>query len=327
MPKSTERLLLSVANTWKFSEDRSKFTNSFFPETLPKMATLVPKVDTEKHPNVSLFELDKNFVDEAERIISSSENSVPDFWKGKYEKDNSKNWDTFYKHNQSNFFKDRHYIPEEFSLTELASESSRSFTLVDMGCGVGNALLPMLQQFPNMTAKGFDCSSTAIKLLNERLKAEGLANRCQVRSGDMTDRSLDYTEYYGTADFVLLLFVQSAIDPKHYEYIQELAWKILKPGGSLLFRDYAKYDMAQLRFEMSSSRQGNKISEDFYVRGDGTRAKFYTEEELRGYWEKDNKFQTSEVVMHSKKFVNRKTGIEMKRIWIQAKWVKQPLYD
>lgn len=285
----------------------------------------VPVVDTEKHPNVSVFSIDVDFIKQAQEVIESSNNSMPEFWRRKYELENSLNWDTFYKHNQSNFFKDRHYIPDEFSLNELESDSSRSFHVVDMGCGVGNALLPMLQQFPNMTAKGFDCSSTAVQLLQERLIAEGFADRCQARPGDMTDRSISYEDFYGTADFVLLLFVQSAIAPEHYGYIQELAWKILKPGGVLLFRDYGKYDMAQLRFEQSSSRQGNRISDDFYVRGDGTRAKFFTEEELRESWERDGRFRTDEIVVHSKKFVNRKTEVEMKRIWIQGKWVKQLL--
>lgn len=284
----------------------------------------VPRVDTSKHPNVSLFDITEEFIETADKLIDSSANSVSDYWKQKYERDNSRNWDKFYKHNQSNFFKDRHYLVEEFSLNDFAGDQSGSFHVVDMGCGVGNALLPLLHHFPKMSAKGFDCSATAINLLQQRLVDDELSHRCQVNEGDMTDSTKSYEDLYNTADFVLLLFVQSAIDPSHYDRIRELAWRILKPGGILLFRDYGKYDMAQLRFEASSARQGNRISKDFYVRGDGTRAKFFTVDELRMIYETNHLFRTTEIVVHNKQFVNRKTDVVMKRIWIQGKWTKVP---
>ena len=295
--------------------------NRKFPKKSPTMAA--PRIDVEKHPNVTLFEITEDFIQAADQIVRSESNAVPDFWKNKYEVDNSKNWDTFYKHNQSNFFKDRHYLSDEFSLESVFTDKTRAFHVVDMGCGVGNALLPLLNEFPSMTAKGFDCSSTAVSLLSERLEVEGFAKRCQVRSGDMTSHGENYEEYFNTADIVLLLFVQSAISPDHYDHIQKLATKILKPGGRLLFRDYGKYDMAQLRFEKASKRQPNRISEDFYVRGDGTRAKFFTEAELRCIWEKDDLFEPGEIVQHTKLFVNRKTNVEMRRIWIQGSWTKK----
>lgn len=275
-----------------------------------------------KHPNVSLFDITDKFIESADNLISSSTNCVPEYWKQKYEKENSRNWDKFYKQNQSNFFKDRHYLVEEFALNSFSVSDSEPFHVVDMGCGVGNALLPLLHHFPNMTAKGFDCSTTAVNLLQRRLEDERFAERCQVRQGDMTDAGTSYEDLYNTADVVLLLFVQSAIDPTHYERIKELAWNILKPNGILLFRDYGKYDMAQLRFEAASVRRGNRISDDFYVRGDGTRAKFFTEDELRSIYEGEGRFTAEEIVVHNKLFVNRKTGAEMKRIWIQGKWKK-----
>lgn len=287
------------------------------------MTDLSPTISaTDRHANVSRFELDDSYVREAEEIIRSSSNAIPEFWIQRYESNNAKNWDTFYKHNQANFFKDRHYISDEFGLSDSVPCNNQPFHVVDLGCGVGNALIPLLREFPGMTASGFDCSETAVKLLREKLVAEGLDNRCSVDVGDMTDSTRSYESLRGTADFALLFFVQSAISPAHYERIQELASTILKPGGVLLFRDYGKYDMAQLRFERSAGRQGNKISEDFYVRGDGTRAKFFTEDELRSIWEKNDRFKTDEMVVHTKKFVNRKTSVEMKRVWIQAKWTR-----
>ena len=76
----------------------------------------------------------------------------------KYEKETGKHWNTFYKNHSVNFFKDRHYLQTEF---EVLSPSTERRTLLELGCGVGNTVYPLIAEDPLLKVH---CKSVCLEL-------------------------------------------------------------------------------------------------------------------------------------------------------------------
>ncbi|XP_068223050.1 tRNA N(3)-methylcytidine methyltransferase METTL6 [Palaemon carinicauda] len=243
--------------------------------------------------------------------LQSSRGLLPQFQQDKLEREAAKNWDKFYKRNETRFFKDRHWTTREFE--EIAGDGTRKRTLLEVGCGVGNFLYPLIEDQLNLFVYACDFSDRAVQFVKEHpLYCE---DKVKAFTSDITKDDL-LSQVGEAVDIVSMIFVLSAIHPSKFSNTIQNIYKCLLPGGMVLIRDYAIYDMAMLRFG-----PGSKLADRFYVRQDGTRSYYFTEEEVKDLFEGAG-FQLASNSYVTRQTINKKEGIDAQRIFIQAKFVK-----
>lgn len=96
------------------------------------------------------------------QIYSTANTGVTPFWREKYERDAKKYWDVFYKRHQDKFFKDRHYLDKEWG-QYFAGEERR--VVLEVGCGAGNTIFPLVATYPNIFVHACDFSPRAVNLV------------------------------------------------------------------------------------------------------------------------------------------------------------------
>uniref|UniRef100_A0A915P8C5 SAM-dependent MTase RsmB/NOP-type domain-containing protein n=1 Tax=Meloidogyne floridensis TaxID=298350 RepID=A0A915P8C5_9BILA len=186
----------------------------------------------------------------------------------------NKQWETFYLSHGNKFFMNRKWVIREFS--ELFSEKSATdgpIRILDVGCGVGNTTIPIIQATSdsNLFIYCCDYSKNAVELLRSDKRVP--TNRCHPFVWDITENTDQVPEE--SLDYILCVFVLSAIAPCRLKLAILNLVRLLKPGGILMVKDYGRYDLTQLRF-----KRDRFIDENFYRRGDGTFVSYFTTEEL-----------------------------------------------
>ncbi|GLC53060.1 hypothetical protein PLESTB_000703600 [Pleodorina starrii] len=221
-------------------------------------------------------------------------------------------WEEFYRaHPSARFFKERRYLLLEFP--ELLSATH----VAEIGCGCGSSILPVLKANPAARTTCTDISTTCLAQLRDAAATEGIAlSRLSVFPADATDAAAAPAFDGIDADALLIMFTLSAVTPERQAVMLSHAWRALAPGGRLLLRDHGLYDMVQLRIPADQW-----VGPNLYKRGDGTMAYFFSTEELisraRGAG-----FETVECKYVTVVNRNRKTGVELRRVFVHGVFQK-----
>lgn len=226
------------------------------------------------------------------------------------------NWDEFYKVNQDNFFKDRHYLLKEFSDLKIRLDSGKPTKLLELGCGCANAVVPLLNEFSNLEVVALDISPTAVSLVNNlSIKNPKIGSRlkafvCDISKPNFLESSETSELKNLNFDFVTSIFVLSALSPEGIEFAIKNIKSVLKLSGKVFFRDYAIGDLSELRFDPVQ-----RLDLQQFVREDLTTSFFFTKVGLELVFT-EAEFKVNLLEYHEKVVVNKKDKVEMNRIFL-----------
>lgn len=277
------------------------------------------------------------------------ESPVSDFDKKRFNADPSKWWNLFYRNNTSNFFKNRKWLQQEFPvLGRVTMKDAPPTTILEVGAGAGNTAFPILAHNENLGLKIHACdfSKKAVELIRANEAYD--ENYIKADVWDVAATGPDPLPpglEKESVDIVLMIFVFSALGPSQWSHALRNIYTLLKPGGEVLFRDYGRGDLAQVRF-----KKGRYMEENFYVRGDGTRVYFFEREELVELWSgwrdagdgwtesgenevdaeeaehvgsEGKGFEVVDVGADRRLLVNRQRKLKMYRCWLQGRFRKK----
>jgi SAM-dependent methyltransferase len=117
-------------------------------------------------------------------------------------------------------------------------------------------------------------------------------------------------------DVTTVLFVLSAVPPEMWKPFLDNVVSAMRPGSLLLFRDYARYDMAEFRFKASS-----KLDQHLFLRQDLTLSFFFSREQVIELMEASG-LVVEEALYFKKAETNRKTMKTRYRIFVNATFRK-----
>ena len=244
---------------------------------------------------------------------------VSDFDRARFNDNPEKWWDLFYKQKTSTFFKDRKWLVQEFPvLKDVTSPDAGKKIVLEVGAGAGNTAFPILRlnENPHLKLFAVDFSKKAVETMRNTEDYARSNGVMTAETWDVAGDSLPPGVEEGCVDVVIMIFIFSALNPKQWQQALFNIQLVLKPGGQVLFRDYGRGDLAQVRF-----KAGRWMEDNFYVRGDGTRVYFFEKEQLEELW--GSGFEIEDLDVDRRLIVNRQRRIKMYRCWIQGRFRKK----
>jgi len=267
----------------------------------------------------------------ATEILAQNRRVSTPFMVAKTQRIADKAWDKFYKAHEDRFFKDRHWTDREFDeLAAVADALSCAPVLLEVGCGVGNTVYPLLEKNRALRVHCCDFSPRAVDLVTRHPAYDA----ARVNAFEYDLRTCDgaalcaalAARAWPAVTTLSLIFVLSAIPPHEHEAVLRALVDVLPAGATVVFRDYARADLAQLRFHTRKDAQWAEPSllsaeRDWYRRGDETMAYFFTRDEVAALAAAVGLAGHTEDVVKTN--TNRRTGAVMHRRFIQAHWQKR----
>lgn len=243
---------------------------------------------------------------------------VSDFDKSRFNSNPEKWWDLFYKQKASSFFKDRKWLVQEFPiLSEVTRPDAGHKRVLEVGAGAGNTAFPIMRmnENPKLEVVAVDFSKKAVETMRSADDYNVKVGSMQAEVWDAASDNLPESMKENSVDVIIMIFIFSALNPAQWQQTLKNIRRLLKPGGFVLFRDYGRGDLAQVRF-----KAGRWMEENFYVRGDGTRVYFFDKTELEDIW--GRYFNVLDLAIDRRMNVNRQRRIKMYRCWIQGRFQK-----
>lgn len=216
-------------------------------------------------------------------------------------------WNDFYNQQGRSAYQMRRYLVEEFRAHVF--DTPEPLKIIDVGAGVGSTAAALLKGVNNISEYcATDCSPVALTFLSSRLEDVGTV-ALTTKVWDISSHPwLQEGQKY---DRVMCIFTLSAVHPElHKKSLENLA-SALDPGGAILFRDYAVFDMTMYRHKATSV-------EHLYQRLDHTLAYFFEKEKMKNLVTSIDGLELEECTYCCVKNVNRKTKQELNRVFLHA---------